>query len=155
MLDPFRPPTGPYGPGNRGIEYDIGPGTSIYAVDDGRVVFVGRIGGSTHVVVAHAEGLKSTYAFVESSMVVRGQLVKQGDQVAIAGPGFHLTARLWGDYVNPEILFGGAEIEVNLIKGHNTSRPSHATSSINLMEVNTVRSWDPFAGLLQDLILSS
>jgi hypothetical protein len=155
VLDGFRPPAGPYGPGNRGIEYDIGPDTPIHAVDNGRVTFVGTIAGATHVVVEHGEGLKSTYAFVDFASVVRGQLIKRGDQMAIAGPGFHLTARLWGEYVDPAFLFGGAEIEVNLIAGHSAGRDSNSRNTIRVAPVPTVRSWDPFAGLLQALILAS
>lgn len=155
MLDPFRPPTGPYGPGNRGIEYDIGPGTPIYAVDDGRVVFVGAIAGAIHVVVDHGGGLKSTYAFVDSSAVVRGQMVNRGDHVATAGPGFHLTARLWGEYVDPAVLFGGAEIHVNLIPGHSAQRESNMRNTIRVAPAPTVKNWDPFAGLLGALIMAS
>ena len=43
ILDPFRPPTTPYGPGNRGIEYATVPGTSVGAAADGVVVFAGPV----------------------------------------------------------------------------------------------------------------
>ena len=148
VLDPFRPPAGPYAPGNRGIEYDIGPGTAIYAVDSGRVVFAGRIGPSLHVVVDHGEGLKSTYAFMESSSVVRGQTVSQGDRIGTAGPGFHLTARLWGEYVDPALFFAGAEIEVKLIEGHSAKRTRGSEGVIRLAPAKTVRNWHPFGGLV-------
>ncbi len=149
IIDPFRPPSGPYGPGNRGIEYDIESGTPVIAVDAGRVSFVGRIGASMFVSIDHGEGLKSTYAYIESSVVVRGQRVKKGQQVAVAGPGFHLTARLFGEYVDPEILFGGAEIEVNLVDGPQLSQP-RATSGLRprLQEGQLVANWALFGGLL-------
>ena len=35
VADPFRPPTTPYGPGNRGLEYATAPGTPVRAAADG------------------------------------------------------------------------------------------------------------------------
>ena len=35
VLDPFRLPAGPYGPGNRGIEYDTEPGEIVLAAAGG------------------------------------------------------------------------------------------------------------------------
>ena len=32
VVDPFRPPAGPYGAGNRGLEYGTRPGTEVRAV---------------------------------------------------------------------------------------------------------------------------
>ena len=147
IIDGFRSPENRYSSGNRGLEYDIESGTAVSAVDDGRVTFVGRIGAARHVVVDHGEGLKSTYAFVESSTVVRGQRVKRGQQVATAGPGFHLTARLWGEYVDPMLLFGGAEIVVNLADGAVVGARGD-TPKKQVMHAPTVKNWHPFAGII-------
>lgn len=152
VVDGFREPNGPYGSGNRGIEYRLEPGTQINAVDSGRVIFVGTVGSASHVVIDHGEGLKSTYAFIESSVVVRGQFVKRGRLVALAGPGFHLTARLWGQYIDPTILFGGAEIQVNLTQPSRAGRSTVGTAETKPNGQNQTQelsraNWNPFAGL--------
>ncbi len=117
VIDPFRPPASRYGSGNRGLEYGASPGQKIWAVDDGRVVFAGRVGSARHITVDHGSGLRSTYAFVESISVVRGQSVGQGQVLGSAGPGFHLTARLGDEYVDPALLFAGYEVQLRLIEG--------------------------------------
>ena len=114
IIDSFRPPASRFGAGNRGIEYDTVEGQSVRAVDRGRVAFVGAVGNARHVVIDHGDGLRSTYAFVSATSVVRGQFVEAGRQVAVAAPGFHLTARLGDVYVDPVLLFGGAEVRVRL-----------------------------------------
>ncbi len=117
VVDPFRPPATRFGAGNRGLEYGAPAGSSVAAVDDGLVAFVGFVGTKRYVVIEHGSGLRSTYAFLSSSHVVRGQRVAQGQLVATAGAGFHLTARLGSEYVDPALLFAGAEISLHLIDG--------------------------------------
>ncbi len=117
VVDPFRPPATRFGAGNRGLEYGVPAGSPVVAVDNGVVVFVGLVGAQRYVVIDHGGGLRSSYAFVTSSHVVRGQRVDQGQLVATAGAGFHLTARLGGEYVDPALLFAGAEIMLRLTDG--------------------------------------
>lgn len=117
VTDSFRPPRTRFGAGNRGLEYGTEGGEVVRAVDAGTVVFAGSVGGYRHVVVDHGEGLRSTYAFVERVDVVRGQSVRQGHAVALAGPGVHLTARLGSTYVDPMLLIRGAEVVVRLRSG--------------------------------------
>src|SRR5687768_9600133 len=61
VVDGFRPPSSAYAAGNRGIDYETSPGAAARAAAGGTVVFAGRIGGSTHVVVLHADGVRTTY----------------------------------------------------------------------------------------------
>src|SRR5215210_2876383 len=87
VLDAFRPPANPYGPGNRGLEYATSAGTPVGAVGDGRVTFAGPVAGSLHVTVRHGDGIRTTYSFLARVDVVVGQDVRQGDVVGItAGP---------------------------------------------------------------------
>ncbi len=115
IVDPFRPPPTRFSAGNRGIEYATVSGDAVRAVDDGRVAFAGRVGTALYVTLDHGNGLRSTYAFLESIGVVRGQDVARGGRLATAGPGFHLTARLGDDYVDPALLFAGATVVVALV----------------------------------------
>ncbi len=114
VSDPFRPPQTRFGAGNRGLEYATAGGEIVRAVDAGVVVFAGVVGRQRHVVVDHGDGLRSTYAFVATVDVVRGQNVRQGQRVATAGAGVHLTARLGATYVDPMLLMRGAEVVVRL-----------------------------------------
>ncbi|MDQ1375138.1 MAG: hypothetical protein QOJ09_2476, partial [Actinomycetota bacterium] len=72
VADPFRPPSSTYGPGNRGLDYATAPGTEVKAAGDGEVVFAGQVGGGLHVVVLHPDGIRSSYSFLSSVRVQRG-----------------------------------------------------------------------------------
>ena len=79
IADPFRPPAGPYGAGNRGIEYDTEPGDPVRASADGIVVFAGPVAGTLHVTLRHADGVRTSYSFLGAVDVVLGQRVAAGD----------------------------------------------------------------------------
>lgn len=111
VVDPFRPPSNPYGPGNRGLEYGAAAGQPVVAVAPGRVGFVGPVAGRRYVVVEHAGGLRSTYGPLATTLVVRDEAVAAGEGIGTAAPGFLLTARLGsGDtqrYIDPAPLLAG------------------------------------------------
>lgn len=115
IADPFRPPATPYGPGNRGLAYDLAPGTPVRATADGTVVFAGQVGATRHVTVLHADGLRTSYSFLSEVGVRRGDRVDRGEVVGRAGPGFHLGARDGEHYLDPESLFGVQVVEVRLV----------------------------------------
>lgn len=107
VTDPFRPPAGPYGPGNRGIEYATTPGTDVVAAADGVVTFAGAVAGSLFVTVRHADGIRTTVSYVGSALVTAGQTVVQVEVIAIAGPVTHVSARRGEEYLDPSLLWGG------------------------------------------------
>lgn len=94
IAEGFDPPTSPYGSGNRGLEYATDGGEAVSVVDAGTVVFAGNVGRDRFVVVEHPGDLRSTYAFLYTITVGLGRSVSQGETLAIAGPGLHLTARI-------------------------------------------------------------
>ena len=107
IVDTFRPPATPYGAGNRGIDYAAEAGQPVVAAAAGEVVFAGQVGGTRHVVVLHADGIRTSYSFLATTEVRRGQRVEQGDQVGTAGGvPVHFGARAGDDYVDPLILLG-------------------------------------------------
>lgn len=121
IVDPFRPPAGPYAPGNRGIEYAVAEGDTIVAVADGRVGFRGPVGGRLYLVVEHQGGLRSTYGPLASIDVLRGAKVTAGQPVATARSGFHLTARIGDHYVDPAPFLDGRCGRPRLVPaGHGT-----------------------------------
>ena len=115
VLDPFRLPDGPYGAGNRGIEYDTAAGDLIVAAAAGEVVFSGAVAGSLFVSIEHPGGLRSTYGFVSNTLVRVGARVAAGTVVARAGGPFHFTVRLDGVYLDPAGLFGSRRQRVTLV----------------------------------------
>ena len=115
ISDPFRPPAGPYGPGNRGLEYDTRPGTPVRASAAGAVVFAGPVGGALHVTLAHDDGVRTSYSFLASVEVVLGQQVDQGFRIATTGERLHFGARAGDAYFDPMSLFAAAGVEVVLL----------------------------------------
>ncbi len=123
VVDPFRPPSNPYGAGNRGVEYGTSRGDEVVAVAVGTVDFAGQVGGDLFVVVVHPTGpgeptLRSTYAYLATIEVSRGDEVGQGQRVALADQGFHLTARLGSTYVDPEGFMGLPDYTLRLVSMH-------------------------------------
>ncbi len=115
VSDPFRPPSRPYGPGNRGLEYATAAGTPVHAVADGRVTFAGSVAGSLHVTVRHADGVRTTYSFLARIDVVLGQQVRQGALVGATAGALHFGARRGDAYFDPASLFVDALPRVHLM----------------------------------------
>ncbi|MEY2397693.1 MAG: hypothetical protein QOJ00_867 [Actinomycetota bacterium] len=115
VTDPFRPPANPYGAGNRGLTYETQPGSPVRASASGRVTFAGQVGGALHVVVRHADGVRTSYSFLRSIAVRNGQSVAQGDAVGTTGSSFHFGARIGDAYVDPAILLESGPARVHLV----------------------------------------
>ncbi len=115
VVDGYRPPASPYAPGNRGLDYATVPGQAVAAAADGEVVYAGRIGPSGHVVVLHADGIRTSYSFLDSVGVARGDRVTGGQAVGTAGPVLHFGARAGEDYIDPALLLASGPPEVNLV----------------------------------------
>lgn len=122
VVDPFRPPATAFGPGNRGLTYDLDIGTPVRATAAGEVVFAGWVAGTRHVTVLHADGIRTSYSFLTGISVRRGQTVAVGEVVGHGGQGFHLGARIGDTYIDPAGLFGTIRIEVRLVP-HDESLP--------------------------------
>jgi murein DD-endopeptidase MepM/ murein hydrolase activator NlpD len=106
VADPFRQPSGPYGPGNRGIDYATVPGSPVDAIGDGVVVFAGKIGYQLFVTVLHPDGLRSSYSYLSAITVTLGQSVVAGQRIGSAGDDLQLGVRRGDQYIDPAGLFG-------------------------------------------------
>lgn len=115
IADPFRPPAGPYGAGNRGLEYATSPDAPVRASAAGRVVFAGQVGGALHVTILHAGEVRTSYSFLATVDVVAGAEVVQGDRLGSAGARLHFGARVGDAYFDPASLFAGTVAEVELL----------------------------------------
>jgi len=115
VVDGFRPPPENWNAGNRGIEYGTRAGAPVGASADGEVVFAGPIAGEYHVVVLHADGIRTSYSYLSAISVRRGDHVRQGQVVGTTGATFHFGARAGDAYIDPDQLFGGGPPEVHLV----------------------------------------
>lgn len=117
VIDPFRPPAGPYAPGNRGLEYDTVVGEIVRASSAGIVTFSGQVGGNRFVTIRHSANLRTTVGFVDEVLVRVGESVSSGQPIALAGHTMHFTARVHGEYIDPELLFQRFRVVVRLVGG--------------------------------------
>ncbi|WP_228923187.1 M23 family metallopeptidase [Streptomyces sp. DH7] len=93
VLRGWEPPTGPYGPGHRGVDLAAGPGTRVLAATDGRVSFAGRVAGRGVVAIEVAGSgsppLRTTYEPVRA-LVEEGASTRAGQPVGVLEEGpFH------------------------------------------------------------------
>lgn len=112
VIRPFEPPSGPFGPGHRGIDIGASFGTPVMAAQDGVVAFAGWIAGSLFVSIDHADGVRTTYSWLSDVVVKKGQKVKRGDVIGRSGhghpelsaPHLHFGARIGDVYIDPMLL---------------------------------------------------
>ena len=114
VIDPFRPPATPFGPGNRGLEYATVPGTIVAAAADGLVTFAGPVAGALHVTVGHADGIRTSYSFLAAIRVRVGQAVRRGQPIGVAARRLHVGARRGDVYLDPASLWGGPSTPVDV-----------------------------------------
>jgi hypothetical protein len=106
VTDRFRPPATPYGPGNRGLEYAVAPGTEVRAASDGQVVFAGAVAGTFHVTIRHPDGLRTSYSYLAAVQVHIGTPVRRGDVIGRSASRLHFGLRDPDDtYLDPALLF--------------------------------------------------
>ncbi len=112
LARPFVEPVSRYGAGHRGADLVARPGTPVRAANAGEVSFAGPVAGSLHAVITHAGGLRTSYSFLATVAVRRGERVARGAVIGTAGGGagdhagvLHLGLRVGDRYVDPMALF--------------------------------------------------
>lgn len=115
VVERFRPPACRWCPGNRGIDYAPPPGTPVLASGAGVVTVAGQVGGTLVVVVAHPDGLRTTYHGLTSVAVARGARVRQGAVVGTASGHLHFGVRRGDVYLDPEGLVGASARRPRLV----------------------------------------
>ena len=117
VADPFRPPENPYGPGNRGIEYDTEPGDVVRAAAGGTVEFAGAVAGHPprdRQPRRRAVQLRTRTCNASACAPATG--VARGAVIGIAGERLHFGVRLDGAYTDPGRTFIGVRrVRVRLV----------------------------------------
>ncbi len=115
VTDPFRAPANPYAAGNRGIDYETPPGAEVRAAGPGEVTFAGQVGGRLHAVLLHPDGLRTSYSYLATVTVHRGQVVGRGEPVGTSTGSVHFGVRAGERYVDPALLLASDAVEVHLV----------------------------------------
>jgi len=112
IINGYRAPGTPYGKGHRGIDIAAPVGTDVKASAPGVVAFAGSVAGNLWVSIDHPDGVRTSYGYLSSIAVAKGDLVARGQVIAASGlghpgteiPHLHFGARFGGDYIDPMLL---------------------------------------------------
>lgn len=112
IIRDFQAPSSRFGPGHRGIDYGVPPGTSVKASGAGTVSFAGPVAADgLFVAIDHLGGTSTTYSFLSRVDVYKADRVVQGQVIGASGkghagevPSLHFGAKLNGDYIDPKLL---------------------------------------------------
>jgi murein DD-endopeptidase MepM/ murein hydrolase activator NlpD len=118
VIRPFEEPSGPYGPGHRGIDIAAPFGTTFVAAQDGVVAFAGWVAGSLFLSIDHPDGVRTTYSWLSDVQVTEGDVVARGEPVGSTGSGhpgssqphLHFGARIGDTYIDPMLLLEGDDV---------------------------------------------
>lgn len=117
VLTRFRAPATPWSSGHRGIDLAVGENRILVAPADGRVSFVGSVGGKSVVSIDHGGYVSSLEPAADAPLV--GTAVRAGERVAVAVGGsdhcgdscVHWGVRTTsGEYVDPSSLIGSGVV---------------------------------------------
>jgi len=109
---------------HHGTDFGARKGTPLLAVNAGRVIFAGRMGGYGKVVkIRHDGGYESLYAHQSRIRVKRGQWVKKGQIIGYVGstgrstgPHLHFGLKKNGRWVDPMKVLGKKSIKTTVLK---------------------------------------
>ena len=113
----FEPPTSPYGPGHRGVDYSVSAGTRVRAAGPGVVTWAGPVAGNVAVTIDHGQGLETTYSILSTVGVMEGEKIDEGRWIGTvehahdsADGGLHFGVKLDHVYVDPMDYLGPADL---------------------------------------------
>lgn len=115
MARRFEAPSTTWGPGHRGVDYEVATGTLIRAAAAGTVVFADRVPDGLAVTIAHTGGLETTYSGLSELSVASGDSLIEGTWVGRAGsahgePGLHFGVKVHDGYVDPASYFADVAV---------------------------------------------
>jgi murein DD-endopeptidase MepM/ murein hydrolase activator NlpD len=97
---------------HQGLDYRVGPGTPVMAINSGTVILARSLYFEGNcVVIDHGQGLLSLYLHLSELKVKEGDPVERGTEIGLSGatgratgPHLHLAVRWQGVYVSPAVL---------------------------------------------------
>jgi murein DD-endopeptidase MepM/ murein hydrolase activator NlpD len=97
---------------HQGLDFRVSTGTSIAAVNRGRIILARPLFFEGNcVVIDHGQGLLTLYLHLSKFLVNEGDEVKKGQPIGLSGatgratgPHLHLAVRWQGVYLNPQVL---------------------------------------------------
>jgi murein DD-endopeptidase MepM/ murein hydrolase activator NlpD len=97
---------------HQGLDFRVPSGTSVAAVNSGRVILAGPLFFEGNcVVIDHGQGLLTLYLHLSKFSVKEGDEVSRGQAIGLSGgtgratgPHLHLAVRWQGVYLNPQVL---------------------------------------------------
>ena len=97
---------------HQGLDFRVPSGTSVAAVNSGRVILARPLFFEGNcVVIDHGQGLLTLYLHLSRFFVSEGDDVKKGQPIGLSGgtgratgPHLHLAVRWQGVYLNPQLL---------------------------------------------------
>jgi len=109
---------------HHGTDFGAKRGTPLLAVNDGKVIFSGRMGGYGKVIkIKHAGGYMSLYAHQSRLRAKRGQKVKKGQIIGYVGstgrstgPHLHFGLKKNGKWINPMKVLRKKSIKTSILK---------------------------------------
>ncbi|MHB8512993.1 MAG: murein hydrolase activator EnvC family protein [Actinomycetota bacterium] len=96
----FEPPPNQYSAGHRGLDLAANIGTTVVASVSGHVAFAGKIANEWYVSIDDADGIRTTYDYLASVLVKKGQDVLQKQPVGRSGKGHPNSSEA------PHMMFG-------------------------------------------------
>jgi len=97
---------------HQGLDFRVPSGTSVTAVNGGRVILASPLFFEGNcVVIDHGQGLLTLYLHLSKFLVKEGDDVKKGQPIGVSGgtgratgPHLHLAVRWQGVYLDPQVL---------------------------------------------------
>jgi len=97
---------------HQGLDFRVGPGTTVAAVNRGKIILARPLFFEGNcVVIDHGQGLLTLYLHLSKFLVKEGDTVEKGQPIALSGgtgratgPHLHLAVRWQGVYLNPQTL---------------------------------------------------
>jgi murein DD-endopeptidase MepM/ murein hydrolase activator NlpD len=97
---------------HQGLDFRVPGGTSVGAVNSGRIILAQPLFFEGNcVVIDHGQGLLTLYLHLSKFSVKEGEEVRKGQEIGLSGgtgratgPHLHLAVRWQGVYLNPQVL---------------------------------------------------
>ena len=92
-----------------GVDLAVPEGTPVYAADNGKVIVAGNLGDGygNYIILDHQNGYKTLYAHNSELLVTVGDVVAQGEQIALSGN----TGNSTGPHVHFEIQVNDEKVD--------------------------------------------